>query len=61
MGHADASSRHEEVGDVSRIETSIGNGVSISSINATVVLRDGNKRILGKLDGVLFFGVVQID
>ena len=59
--HAYATTGHEEVFDVSRIETPVGNGVAVGTIHAFPVHGVGNKRVIGKFFSELLLGIVQVD
>ena len=58
VGHAYATARHEEVLDIAGVKTAVRYGVTIGSIHALAVHGVGNKGVVGKLLGILFFGIM---
>ena len=61
MGHADIAPRHEKVLNVARVETSVGDRITVRSIDPPIMLCDRDKWIVRKLFGVLLLRVMQIN
>lgn len=61
MRYADTSPRHKQIVDVARVETAIGNWVTILAINATIMYCDRDEWIVWVFDRILVLGIVQID
>ena len=61
MGDTNAATSHEQVVDVSRVKTTVGNRITEVSVNTTIMYRNRDERVLRELLRELLLGVMEIN